>query len=176
MNLDRSRDLKARTDWSDCTNQSINKTNVYTFHLWPLKNPKGNIWYYKIAAGRETLGIVVAQVLKSASFEGYYSNHSLRRTCATRLYDKGLPEQLIQETTGHRSADGARCYKHTSSSAKRRASEIVQGCLKEEDLTCKIRKKRYEENEGEGEMSETKEEENKIVISAKNTNIVIHYR
>ena len=72
------------------------------------------------------MGNVVAQVMKSASFEGYYSNYSLRRTCATRLYDKGLPEQLIQETTGHRSANGVQCYKHTPSSAKRRATEIVQ--------------------------------------------------
>ena len=124
------------------------------------------------------MGNVVAQVMKSASFEGYYSNHSLRRTCATRLYDKGLPEQLIQETTGHSSADGVRCYKHTSSSAKRRASEIVQGCLREEDTTCKVGKQEleYEENEGEGEISETKEEGNTIVNSTKNTNIVIHYR
>ena len=76
----------------------------------------------------------------------------------------------------HRSADGVRCYKQTSSSAKRRASEIVQGCLKEEDITCKVRKQEYEENEGEGEMSETKEEENKIVMSTKNTNIVTNYR
>ena len=83
--------------------------------------------------------------MKSASFEGYYSNHSLRRTCATRLYDRGLPEQLIQEATGHRSVDGVRCYKHTSSSsAKRRASEIMQGCLKEEDIACKVRKQEYE--------------------------------
>ena len=73
----------------------------------------------------------------------------MRRTRATRLYDKGLPEQLIQETTGHRCADGVRCYKHTSSFAKRRASEIVQGCLKVEDLTCKVRKQKYEENEGD---------------------------
>ena len=72
--------------------------------------------------------------------------------------------------------NGVRCYKHTSSSAKRRASEIVQGCLKEEDITCKVRKQEYEENEEEGKMSETKEEENKIVISTKNTNIAIHYR
>ena len=93
--------------------------------LRPLKEPKGNIWYDKIASDRETLGNVVAQVMKSASFEGYYSNHSLRGTCATRLYEKGLPKQLIQETIGRRSADGVRCYKHTSSSAKRRASEIV---------------------------------------------------
>ena len=56
------------------------------------------------------------------------------------------------------------------------ASEIVQGCLKEEDITSKGRKQEYEENEGEGNMSETNEEENKIVISTKNTNIVINYR
>ena len=59
------------------------------------------------------LGNVVAQVMKGTSFEGYYSHHSLRRTCATRLYDKGLPEQLIHETTGHRSADGVRSYRNT---------------------------------------------------------------
>ena len=147
-----------------------------SFYLRPLQEPERKIWYYKIAAGRETLGIVVAQVMKGASFEGYYSNHSLRRTCATRLYDKGLPEQLIQETTGHRCADGVRCYKHTTTFAKRGASEIVEGCLKAEDLTCKVRKQKYEENEGKGEMSQTKEEENKVVISTKNTNIVIYYR
>ena len=32
MNLDRSRDLKARTDWSDCTGKSINKTSVYIYN------------------------------------------------------------------------------------------------------------------------------------------------
>ena len=52
----------------------------------------------------------------------------------------------------------------------------MQGYLKEEDITCKVRKQDYEENEGEGEMSKTKEEENKSVISTKNTNIVINYR
>ena len=51
----------------------------------------------------------------------------------------------------------------------------MQGCLKEEEITCKVRKQEYEENEGEVEVSETKEEENKIVISTKNINIVINY-
>ena len=119
------------------------------------------------------MGNVVAQVMKSSSFEGYYTNHSLRRTCATRLYYKGLPEQLIKKTTDHRSTDGVRCYKHTSS-GKRRASEIVLGCLKEEDVPCKVGKQEYEEKEGE--LSEKKEEENKIVISTRNTNIVINCR
>ena len=64
--------------------------------------------------------------------EGYnYSNHSLRRTCATRLYDKGLPE-----TTGHRSTDGVRCYKYISSSAKRRAIELCETMKKKRIENC----------------------------------------
>ena len=133
-----------------------------SFYLRPLKEPKGNIWYYKIAAGRETLGNFAAQVMKGASFEGYYSNHSLRKTCATQLYDKGLPEHLIQETTGHRSADGVRCYKHTSSSAKRRASEIVQGCLKEQDITCMVRKQEWREMKVKGTCLERKRKKIKL--------------
>ena len=52
----------------------------------------------------------------------------------------------------------------------------MQGCLKKEDITCKVRKQEYEENKEEGEMSETKEEGNKIAISTKNANMVINYR
>ena len=52
---------------------------------------------------------------------------ALRRSCATRLYEGGVPEQVIVETTGHRSCDGVREYKCTSSTLKRKASEILQG-------------------------------------------------
>ena len=49
------------------------------------KRAKRKYLVLMIAAGRETLGNVIAQVMKSASFEGYYSNHSFRRTCASQL-------------------------------------------------------------------------------------------
>jgi integrase len=74
--------------------------------LRALPKPNGQIWYYKKAAGRETLGNVVKNIMKKAGSKGYFTNHSLRRSCATRLYDAGIPEQVIQETTGHRSSDG----------------------------------------------------------------------
>ena len=38
-----------------------------------------------------------------------------------------MPEQVIVETTGHRSCDGVREYKCTSSTFKRKASEILPG-------------------------------------------------
>ena len=38
-----------------------------------------------------------------AVFEGNFTNHSHRRSSATRLYQSGVPEQVNVETTGHRS-------------------------------------------------------------------------
>ncbi len=37
----------------------------------------------------------------STGFQGKYTNHSLRVTSATRLYESGYPEKLIKELTGH---------------------------------------------------------------------------
>ena len=101
------------------------ETSDNSFYLRPLPKPKGNIWYYKKAAGRETLGNVVKKVMGKAGFDGHFTNHSLRRSCATNLYDNGVPEQVIQETTGHRSVEGVRAYKRTSSAMKRKMSAIL---------------------------------------------------
>ena len=49
--------------------QGVKDAPANSFYLRPLKEPKGNIWYHKISAGRERLGNVVAQVVKSVSFE-----------------------------------------------------------------------------------------------------------
>ena len=68
----------------------------------------GQIWYYKKGAGRETLGNYVKNIMKKGEFEGHYTNHSLRRSSATRLYDAGILKQVIQETTGHRSSAGVK--------------------------------------------------------------------
>ena len=60
---------------------------------------------YRKAAERETLGNVVKKVMDKAGFDGHFTNHSLRRSCATKRYDYGVTEQVIQENTGHRSVE-----------------------------------------------------------------------
>jgi len=76
--------------------------NENSFYLQALAKPKGDIWYYKKVDERETLGNVVKEKMKNAGFERYFTNHSLIRTCATKLYETRVSEQIIQETTGHR--------------------------------------------------------------------------
>ena len=59
-------------------------------------------------------------------YSGYFTNHSLRASAATRLFNEGVDEQLICEQTGHRSS-AVRAYKRTSLDQKEKVSDIVNG-------------------------------------------------
>ena len=71
------------------------------------------------------MGNVVKKVMGNVEFDGHFTNHSLRRSCATNLYDNGVQEQVIQETTGHWSVESVRAYKRTLSAMKRKINAIL---------------------------------------------------
>ena len=56
---------------------------------------------------------------------GVKTNHSLKATCATRLYQENVDEQMIMERTGHRSIGGVRAYKRTSDIHVQKCSAIL---------------------------------------------------
>ena len=68
--------------------------------------------------------------MKSAGVPGYFTNHSLRVTAATRLYDAQVDEATIMERTGHRSTDGVRAYKRASEKLKELSSNVLNQCEK----------------------------------------------
>ena len=84
------------------------------FYLTPISSSNKQYWYKRIPIGHNTLGNTVKRMCASAGIEGHKTNHSLRSTCATRLFEQGVDEQLIMERTGHRSTAGVRSYKRTS--------------------------------------------------------------
>ena len=59
-----------------------------------------------------------------AGIGGNTTNHSLRATGATQMYNKGAPEKLIQERTGHRSLEALRAYERTNSSQHQAVSNL----------------------------------------------------
>lgn len=76
------------------------------------------------------------KLCSNAGLVGYFTNHSLRATAATRMYSADLPEQLICEKTGHRS-EAVREYKRTSTIQQQEASDVVQGTKRKcETVTC----------------------------------------
>lgn len=99
------------------------------FYLRPLNKPTADCWYSHQAIGRQTLSKVVSSLLEQVGVKlgsGRLSNHSLRATCASRLFQNNVDEQLIMDRTGHRSAS-VRSYKRTSNIQLNDLSEILYG-------------------------------------------------
>jgi integrase len=96
--------------------------------LRPSKSGNGPVrgkWFDDAPVGIHTLQCTIGRLCNDAGFDGFYTNHSLRATAATRLFSAGVDEQLICEKTGHRS-DAIRGYKRTSEQQQELVSKIVQ--------------------------------------------------
>lgn len=76
--------------------------------------------------GVHTLEKIIPAMLMEVGISGKFTLHSLRSTCATRLYERGLDEQIIQEVTGH-SSNAVRAYKRTNDGMRANVSAILQG-------------------------------------------------
>ena len=82
-------------------------------------------WYSTSPIGHTTLAGTVSRMCKAAGVGGFKTNHSLRATAATRLYQAGIDEQLIMEKTGHHSLEGVRSYKRTNNEQHENLSDIL---------------------------------------------------
>ena len=116
------------------------------FYLTPIKKPKSAIWYSVTAVGHNTLSQTVRRLCKEAGIQGFKTNHSLRVTNATRLFQSGVDEQLIMSRTGHRSVQGVRTYKRVSEDQKLVLSSVLNAATngnveKVETNDCQPQKK-----------------------------------
>ena len=97
------------------------------FFLQALPNPTSSRWYANRVVGYNTLAGVVKKLCTNGGIKGRKSNHSLRCTAATRLFQKGTDEQLIMQVTGHRSINGVRSYKRVCPDQFHEISKVLQG-------------------------------------------------
>ena len=95
------------------------------FYLMPLQKPTEDCWFSSKPLGHNALNRMVQDMCKAAGITGFKTNHSLRATTATRLFQAGVDEQLIMERTGHRSIDGVRSYKRTSEQQRTALSDLL---------------------------------------------------
>lgn len=62
-----------------------------------------------------------------AGIEGKKTNHSLRVSGASTLFEAGVPERVIQQRTGHRSLLSLRMYERVSEGQEKAVSRILTG-------------------------------------------------
>ena len=94
-------------------------------YLKALKYPKGEVWYQKMPVGHNVLSKMISRMMSSANISGHFTNHSLRSTATTRLFNAHLDEQLIMARTGHSSVKGVRSYKHIGEQLVEETSDIL---------------------------------------------------
>ena len=102
------------------------KTKKFNFYLQSLEKPSFNQWYGEQVVGLHTLSKTVKELLKSSKLNGFFTNHSLRRTGTTRLFQKGVDRKLVKEFTGHVS-DAVDKYQITSDEQRETISKIIRG-------------------------------------------------
>ncbi len=123
------------------------KCNVLYKYELPPGRVTAHTWYQDRPLGVNAIAKVVNMLMMRAGIPGRFTNHSLRVTAATRMFNAGIEEQVIKECTGHKS-DAVCAYKRMSDSVLEQAERAAIG-------ECKVSKKvgKNDDREGLGSMS-----------------------
>ena len=86
------------------------------FYCKPLQQVTNeDVWYCAVPMGHNTLDRKLKEIFTAADLNtDCISNHSLRATLISRMYNAKVPEKLIMERSGHLSKEGVRSYERTS--------------------------------------------------------------
>ena len=83
-------------------------------------------WYYSTAVGKNVLGSMLKNMCLIAGIEGTKTDHSLRATGATEMFQAGVPEKIIQQRMGHLSLKALRMYERTTDEQQRAVCSVLQ--------------------------------------------------
>ena len=99
------------------------------FYMKPrqsLPDSASDPWYTNVPIGHNTLGGLLKQILTLGNIDpSNKSNHSLRATAISRMYQHSVPQKLIMERSGHLSASGVMAYEHTSMAQKKAVCDTL---------------------------------------------------
>ena len=103
------------------------------FYLRSLERFTPAQWYGEQVVGLNSIRKVIETLAENSGLEGFFTNHSLRRTGITRLFQAGVDRKLVKEFSGH-SSDAVDAYQITSHDQRKAISAVISGDSKSE--TC----------------------------------------
>ena len=98
------------------------------FYLTPLSAVPSNSqipWFTSVPVGRNSLGKMVKEMCSDLGIGGNKTNHSLRATAASDLFQAGVPEKVIQQRTGHLSLGGLRQYEKVTTTQQQAVCRVL---------------------------------------------------
>lgn len=101
--------------------------------------------FTKQRVGINILKNILPVLSKESGIGVHYTNHSLRATAITRLFNNGVEEKIIAETSGHRSTKALRVYERTSEQQKKQVTHVINQSEIIEQPKCNVGKKSDED-------------------------------
>ena len=98
------------------------------FYLRSLDKKTPAQWYGEQVVGLNFIRKVMKELLAGTEIEGFFSNHSLRRTGTTRLFRSGVDRKLVKEYSGHTS-DAVDAYQITSDEQREHMSKVINATV-----------------------------------------------
>jgi len=86
------------------------------------QKPDDDVWYIRSPLGKNEIGKFLSAGAKHAGLQGRVTNHSVRKTCISRLLDADVPNNFVAQLSGHRSLKSLYDYKSASYEHQRRMS------------------------------------------------------
>ena len=112
----------------------------------------------------------MSELLKHSNLDGYFTNHSLRRTGATRLFNAGVDRKLVKE---YHTSDAVDQYQITSDDQREQISNIIGGRQVSVQAPVSVelvQEKKPSENSVEIEVK-NKKDSNEFSCSCTRTNV-----
>ena len=89
--------------FSEYVNRCPKVNRPSAFFLQPIYSPETEIWFSTQRVGIHKLNSTLSKITEKAGCSQRFTNHSLRRTAATRTYQAGFDDKAVSSVTGHRS-------------------------------------------------------------------------
>ncbi|XP_067030881.1 uncharacterized protein KIAA1958-like [Acropora muricata] len=90
------------------------------------RKQESQIWYCNSPLGKNAIGKFLVNAAKAAGLPGNISNHSVRKTCISRLMVDDLPENYEAQLSGHKNLKSLDAYKSASQGHQRRMSMVLK--------------------------------------------------
>ena len=101
------------------------------FYLAVIKNPRANKpdspWYKKSLMGYHRIDQMMPRMAQAAGLSGHKTNHSVRRTMCTQLFQAGVAPNMIAQLSGHKNLQSINNYAVASLDQQKQMSQILQG-------------------------------------------------
>ena len=84
------------------------------------RKPVDDVWYMRSPLGKNEIGKFPSTTAKNVRLQGRVTNHSVRKTCISRLLDANVSNNFVAQLSGHPNLKSLDVYKSTSYKYQRR--------------------------------------------------------